>query len=348
MKSITIILAAIIFSFFIQGCGDSQKTGVFKEYQLSGPFTFRNLSVFLVHGEDKIEAKNVLTLEEALDKKKAIIHETSRVNQLKIENISDKSTIYIQSGDIVKGGKQDRVLRYDAVIPPKSGKISIDAYCVEAGRWSQRGTESARRFASAPKKLVSRKAKLAAKHKGSQQDMWNEVDNVQKKLSSNLGKSVKSARSESSLLLSLENKDLLKEACAYVEHLRDIIDNRTDTVGFVFAISGEINSADIYSSKRIFKKLWPKTLESCSIEAISEQKKDKNLQQKNVTVEEVVKWLAEAEKGNKTKKNINSFVDMKINESEDNIAFETVAKGRKGKKEQWIHKNYIKKTKKKK
>ena len=47
----------------------------------------------------------------------------------------------MQSGDIVKGGQQDRVLTVSLMLPPKSGRIPIASFCVEQGRWPARGKE---------------------------------------------------------------------------------------------------------------------------------------------------------------------------------------------------------------
>src|SRR6266700_3367221 len=109
-------------------------------YRLEGPFTEGNLLVFLIHGKDKIKGQSFLTLQEALVQKKVIVRETRSVNELAIENIS-REEVYVQSGDIVKGGQQDRMLVVDLMLPPHSGKIPIAAYCVENGRWQKRGAE---------------------------------------------------------------------------------------------------------------------------------------------------------------------------------------------------------------
>src|SRR5438270_3758961 len=57
-------------------------------YRLSGPYTQDNLTVFLIHGDDQLKGKTFLTLQEALEQKKVIVHETKNVNQLSIENVS--------------------------------------------------------------------------------------------------------------------------------------------------------------------------------------------------------------------------------------------------------------------
>jgi hypothetical protein len=105
-------------------------------YKISGPFTHDNLTVFLIHGPNKTDQR-FLTLEEALDQRKVIVYETRDVNELAIENVSDED-VFIESGDIVKGGAQDRTLKDDLILPAKSGKLSISSFCVEHGRWTAR------------------------------------------------------------------------------------------------------------------------------------------------------------------------------------------------------------------
>src|SRR5687767_11422098 len=108
-------------------------------YRFSGPFTHENLTVFVLHGEDVIKNKTFLTLPEALEQKKIVIHETKNVNELSMENLSATEDILILSGDILKGGQQDRVAQYDQILSPRSGKVPLGAFCVElsAPRWSR-------------------------------------------------------------------------------------------------------------------------------------------------------------------------------------------------------------------
>jgi hypothetical protein len=140
-------------------------------YEISGPYTHENLSVFLIHGQDKIKDKRFLTLQEAMQQKKVIVHETSNVNELAVENIADDE-VYIQSGDIVKGGRQDRLITYDFVVPPKSGKMPIAAFCVEHGRWQARGREAVAYFASSDAQVATKDLTLSAKYKLDQGAVW--------------------------------------------------------------------------------------------------------------------------------------------------------------------------------
>src|SRR5207244_12032800 len=160
------------------------------DYRLKGPFTQGNLTVFLIHGRDKIKGQTFITLQEALVQKKVVVRETREVNELSIENLSSEE-VYVQSGDIVKGGQQDRMLVVDLILPPHSGEIPIAAFCVENGRWSRRGSEEVTTFTSSSNVVASREVKLAAKEKGSQGEVWREVAAAQDKLSANVGGSVR-------------------------------------------------------------------------------------------------------------------------------------------------------------
>lgn len=73
-------------------------------------------------------------------KGQVVAKETGNVNQLAIQN-NGPVTVFVQSGDIVKGGRQNRTMQYDMTLPPKSDLVLINSFCVEHGRWSNRGTE---------------------------------------------------------------------------------------------------------------------------------------------------------------------------------------------------------------
>src|SRR3989454_4335395 len=202
------------------------------EYRLEGPFTQGNLSVFLIHGKDKIKGGTFLTLQEALVQQKVVVRETRSVNELSIENISSEE-VYVQSGDIVKGGAQDRMMAVDLILPPRSGKIPISAFCVENGRWSQRGSEQVTVFGSSANIVAGRDVKLAAKSAGSQGEVWRQVAAAQDKLSANTGTRVNGDASPTSYQLALENKEVQSSSDSYFKALAGIVDGKTDVIGYV-------------------------------------------------------------------------------------------------------------------
>src|SRR5437879_6772929 len=70
------------------------------------------------------------TLKNALDKKKVVVTESKdeEVNNLFIENVS-KDTVMILAGEVVQGGKQDRMVAQDVILYPKSGKKDLSVFC---------------------------------------------------------------------------------------------------------------------------------------------------------------------------------------------------------------------------
>ena len=123
--------------------------------RISGPHVHENLAIYFVHGTSA-GGPVPLTLQEALAKGSVQVIETGRVNELQIENTGGEE-VFIQAGDIVKGGKQDRVLTVSFLLPPNSGRVPIASFCVEQGRWSARGKEDQAKFSSASEAMPSRR-----------------------------------------------------------------------------------------------------------------------------------------------------------------------------------------------
>jgi hypothetical protein len=308
------------------------------DYRLEGPFTQGNLTVFLIHGKDRIKGQTFITLQEALVQKKVIVRETRSVNELSIENISGNE-VFVQSGDIVKGGAQDRMMAVDLILPPRSGKIPIAAFCVENGRWSKRGVEEVTVFNSSSNVVAGRDLKLAAKTAESQGEVWKQVAVAQDKLSANTGTRVNGAASPTSFQLALENKQVQASADSYVKALSGIVGGKTDVIGYVFAINGKINSADVYASSSLFQKLWPKLLKASAIEAVAELHRGERFDAPKSDA--VQGFLDDSPKGTEKQKDVSSRVQMVTRESDDNVFFETRDRA---KSDTWVHRNYIKKN----
>jgi hypothetical protein len=307
------------------------------EYTLSGPYTHQNLSIFLVHGKSLVNGDNFLTLQEALEQKKVVVYETKDVNELAIQNLSNQD-VYVQSGDIVKGGQQDRMIGVDLIVPPKSERLPIAAFCVEHGRWSGRGNEQATVFVSSSDAVATKEIKLAAKRSNSQGAVWETVKVAQDKLSANVGGRVNSPVSESSLQLAVENNRVKETASSYITALSGIVKPNDDVIGYVFAVNGQVNSADVYASSALFKKLWPKLLKANAVEAIAELQKDRKFDA--ATADDVRGFLSETDQGEVDEKEVTPRVKLVTRENGKNIFFET--RDRK-QKDGWVHRNYIKK-----
>jgi hypothetical protein len=313
---------------------------------LSGPFVYANLQVFLIHGDTQLEERRYATLSEALEKKAVVIKETGNVQELTIENLSKDLTVFLNAGDIVKGGRQDRTVRDDLILTPQSGPVPLAAFCVEHGRWSGRGDENPAAFSANTKALSSRKEKLAARYGLSQSEVWSGVAEQQTKLNENVsrlaGKTVDlhSAVSGSSLQLSLENKDLDSVKRQYLDKLNPLLNGKTDVIGFAYAINGEINTAEVYNNKNLFRALWPKLLDAAITEAITECSADHPL--RTVKAEEIKAFFETALSGSATERRVWKTTLVKTYTSPTTVLFETQDLEAEN---VWIHKSFINKGK---
>lgn len=337
---ISILCLLIALPFLLQPATAQTTNGATQSnYRLSGPYTHNNLTIFLVHGRDLAGNRTFLTLQEALAQKKVIVYETKDVNELAIRNVSNQD-VYVQAGDIVKGGDQDRMISVDFIVPRRSKRMPIAAFCVESGRWSQRGNENNSSFGSSANFVTSKQLKLAAKSENSQQAVWDNVRAVQAKLSANVGGVVNSPVSSSSLELAVENDKVRESTDNYIKALSTIMENKSDVIGYVFAINGRVNSADIYASHALFTKLWPKLLKANATEAVAELQTDA-APPKPVTSESVQTFFDEAEKGAESQKAVSTRVNLVTKEDNKNVFYETRDRAQNG---GWVHRNYIKKN----
>jgi hypothetical protein len=237
--------------------------------RIAAPLAHENLTVYFIHGHDTVADARVLSLQEALERKVAVVLETSNVNMLEVENRSDEYELFIQSGDIVKGGKQDRMVAADLLLPPKSGVVQLPAHCVEQGRWTGRGTEDSRRFTSSTRCAVGKDLKYANAI-GLQSAVWQNVAANQTKLKDNLNANVTAAASPTSLQLTLEAPAVEAKVAEYVAALKARGEDFTDIVGVVFVVNGQVTGAEVYGSGALFRKAWPKLLDAAAAEAVAE------------------------------------------------------------------------------
>lgn len=356
MKAYSIItsvfsICILLFGFTAVEVSQDQKTidnsgneQVTDQIRIGEGTTVQNLTLFMITGNEKISGNVYKTLSEAMDTKEVMVKETGSVNQLLLDNNSD-DYIFIHSGDIVKGGKQDRTISYDVIIPPNSKDVALQSFCVEQGRWRQRGNETLSSFGSNTKMLSSRELKLAARHEKNQSMVWGKVSEQQDRLNKNLsrknGKAINVANEESqtSLQLALESKELATAKEEYYNKLKDLID-MNNAMGYAYAINGEVYGVELYNNHKLFKSLWGKILESVIVEAISEQK-DADLA--SCTKVDVQTFMnAVKNQSNEVVKNINKTTNFKTVEDKiGNIVFITEDMDEK----RWVHKSYMKNEK---
>jgi hypothetical protein len=260
-----------------------------RDYTITGPHTQGNLSVYLIHGADTLRGQKVVPLHTALANNVATIHAGGPA----IDN-RGQQPIFIQAGDIIKGGTQDRVVPYDQIVSAGTHHLNLSVFCVEAGRSGPRGQELSTAFSSASERLPGKRLHLAARYQGSQQDVWAGVMQTQQALSRNLGGSVQSPLSQTSLQLTLENRRVQGALQTYVDKLLPLPSREKNVIGYAVAINGEIQAADVYASTALFQDLWPQMLRSSAVAALAEQQSSPGLV---VPAAEVVREFMNAAEG---------------------------------------------------
>jgi len=221
------------------------------------PVRYKNLTIVPVNAPDKSIKGGILTLDEAISAGTLTVTEVSRsgsVNSLAVVNNSRKP-VYIMAGEIMRGAKQDRVLKDDALIPPKSGKIIVPVYCVERGRW----TYKTDKFGS-DKQTANISVRQMAKAEKSQSAVWDGVSKTNMRFKKS---------GSGSLAMSYNSDEVKKEKTRYNSKLINIPKKYPKANGVVVIINNEVLVADIFSDTTIFNKLWSKLADSYTLEAIS-------------------------------------------------------------------------------
>ncbi|MSQ95973.1 MAG: hypothetical protein EXR98_15655 [Gemmataceae bacterium] len=263
-----------------------------KDYALSGPHTHSNLSIFLIHGADTLKETKILTLQEALENNVATVHETGQ-GRLFIDNRGN-APLFIQSGDIVKGGTQDRVLPYDMLLSANTKRAPITALCVEQGRSFPRGNELSSSFQTATEQLPGRDLRLAA-YRENQSEVWSNVRALQTNLARNAGGSVQAAQSQTSLQMSLEHQRVQDAVQDCLVNLAPTPAGKKDVIGYAVVVNGKIQSADVYASNSLFQKLWPKLIRASAVGALAERQPGAVINPPST--ETVRAFLTDAERG---------------------------------------------------
>jgi len=338
-----LIVFAIAMAHSSVTTGQERRPG---DLRVAGPYNHKNLSIFLIQGPDRWKGRTPLTLQQALEQKKAVVHETGTVQKLAIENLSPEEEVYVQFGDIVKGGNQDRVLVTDLILPPHGGKLSIAAFCVEPGRWSRRGKEAAGWFSSSEQQLPSKDLKVAAGVQADQQEVWKAVGATGKRLSRAAGVAnggvletflaAPPPAPSSSLALMVEAKEVRKSAEDYTKALGPTVNDKPDVVGYAFAVNGKLVGADVYSSPLLFRGMWAKNLKAAALEAMADYKKDAKVEP--VSSEAVKRFLDAAENEPSSDRAVTDRIKVLKKETKQTVVFESWDRKQAG---GWVHRSYV-------
>ena len=219
----------------------------------------KNLAIYVVRGQTS-DGRRFITLDEGLAEKTVLVREKggragrdeASVNELEIENKSDR-WLFLQAGDVVRGGKQDRTIAVDVTLGPGSGPQPIDAFCVEHGRWAPRA--GGMQFSGNTAIVSGNALKMSIQGEKNQSRVWEEVAKrdrlaARKVAEASPGEPAPATLSSSGTYNAIVDHDTIRSGReeyvqALAPHLRD-----ADAVGIVVAINGRLTAADVYASQR--------------------------------------------------------------------------------------------------
>ena len=270
------------------------------EWRLLPAITYENLTVFPVVSSSAYDTRAFLTLEEGLARGEVTVQEQGSdtmmrdrgvvrpvvqnstgpsVNQLVLVNRS-KRPLLLLAGELVSGGKQDRVIGKDRIVPVGAEPLPLNVFCVEHGRWS-----SGSQF-TATNVIVHPSVREQAAVKQKQGDVWASVTAgsvapraaaapAPRVAQDQLAMAVEAEAPTQSYAKIYGSRQVAPSVDAMVEEVQRRFRKETAglkgerVVGVVIAYGGEVAWSDIFASGDLFEQYWNKLLRSYAVEAVA-------------------------------------------------------------------------------
>jgi hypothetical protein len=279
-------------------------------WRLLDPVTYENITIFPVVSSFTQDTSSFLTLDEGLSSGEVIISEQgaaglartrdgrpvavpqynsgASVNQLVLINRS-KRPLLLLAGELVSGGKQDRIIGKDRIVPVGSEPLPLDVFCVEHGRW----TGASSQF-GASKTIVHPSVREQAAVAQNQNEVWDAVRSGTLSKARPAGGAAGQLAAPPAPLSSVAIGDAIATAAptqayakiyeggrvgasvdSFVEELKRRFDRATlglkgeRVVGVVVSYGGEVAWSDIFASGDLFEHYWSKLLRSYAVEALA-------------------------------------------------------------------------------
>jgi hypothetical protein len=183
---------------------------------------------------------------------------SGNVNQLVIRNLTN-DTLFIMAGELVSGGKQDRVIAENILLPPGKEFVPLPVFCVEHGRWNA-NTDDGNSFKQ-HRSFVGNSVRSKAVQNADQSAVWSQVSEVTKKNNSQSGTDNFNAV--------YSNKEFMEEFNSYSGFFKTSFGSISNCIGFVGISGNKIVGCDIFATSELFYQQFESLVAAYITEAIT-------------------------------------------------------------------------------
>ena len=232
---------------------DSPLLPLIMHIRVGDPISRYGLTFFPLLLRRGVADSEVLTLDEALERDVLMVREsgTAAVPRVRVRNDA-RLPVFLMAGEIIVGGKQNRIIRDDVLLPARSDFVDVPVYCGEQDRW----TDGDKAFKSGG--LTAPSLRKMAADAASQERVWREIEGHLG------GAEVKSSTRNYQEIYEDESTRRRLDEC--VAAFRGFC--RADTVGCVAVSRGHVLGCDVFSDRDLLAKLWDKICRSYAAEAV--------------------------------------------------------------------------------
>ncbi|HYG99477.1 MAG TPA: DUF6569 family protein [Terriglobales bacterium] len=290
-RTLAVVITSVSVAVLLLLCNPVFAGRDSSSYRVLEPIRHGSLTIFPVVVSEVQDTSGFITLDEGLRSGEVVVTEAGRVepmmrrrrvpvpvprsdgaevNRLVLVNNSDRPLILL-AGEIVTGGKQDRVIGKDRIVPANSDPVDLSVFCVEPGRW----TRTSENFAGFKQLMAQPSVRRKAMADKDQQGVWNGVRESAAKMAAAAPAAVSTVEQTSSYAGVMRNEAVQEQVDSVAAPIlasfegvrRELKDRRA--VGVVVAVNGRIIWADIFASSSLLDKYWPKLARSYAAEAIT-------------------------------------------------------------------------------
>lgn len=259
---------------------DSMTTTIsgYGEVAIAKPITCNKISLFIISQtkKDTKKPQDFITLKEGLARGIVTVSEqkSATVGTLQVTNNSDKP-LFIQGGDVVEGGQQDRAISVSLIIRPRT-TVDVPSLCVEPSRWTGQS-----QFRASKSYSCSNAMRLAILRRN-QGEVWEQV----RQIKAQAEEITKQKSTTSSFTEEITNGQMRKAYDEYEKTFTKLVEQYPDALGLAYILNGEIYAIEFFQSHLLFKQTYPKLIKAYAKEAVLNtvsQEKTKTITEKEIT-----------------------------------------------------------------